>query len=79
MKRPTTQQLQTQCDDFNGRYQVGQSVTVRKDDRSGVSTRTRSTAQVLGGHSAVIWLEGISGCYLLDRVTPVTAKAGATA
>jgi hypothetical protein len=31
-------------------------------------TRTRSEAQVLGGHSAVVWLEGISGCYLLDRV-----------
>ncbi len=30
----------------------------------------RSDAQVLSGHSAVIWLENVSGCYLLDRVTP---------
>ncbi|MDP1611680.1 MAG: hypothetical protein Q8M11_11530, partial [Sulfuritalea sp.] len=33
-------------------------------------TKTRSDAQVLSGHSAVIWLENVSGCYLLDRVTP---------
>jgi hypothetical protein len=28
---------------------------------------------VLGGHSAVIWLEGISGCYLLSRCRPLAA------
>lgn len=25
-------------------------------------------AQILSGHSAVIWLENVTGCYLLDRV-----------
>ncbi len=29
---------------------------------------TRSDAQILSGHSAVIWLENVSGRYLLDRV-----------
>jgi hypothetical protein len=38
-------------------------------------TITTSEAQVLSGHSAVIWLDGIRGCYLLDRVTPAAAKA----
>ncbi|WP_374650281.1 hypothetical protein [Rhizorhabdus sp.] len=38
-------------------------------------TRTRSKAEVLSGHSAVIWLDGISGCYLLDRVTPIVEGA----
>lgn len=33
-------------------------------------TKTRTDAQVLSGHSAVIWVEGIAGCYLLDRVRP---------
>lgn len=72
MKAPDLQALQEQCDGFNARYPVGQRVTVRKDNGEGVSTTTRSRAEVLGGHSAVIWLEGISGCYLLNRVTPMT-------
>lgn len=76
MRRPPSPAaLQRQCDEFNARYPVGQSVTVRMDDGSGRSTTTRSEAQVLSGHSAVIWLDGIAGCYLLDRVTPVVAEA----
>lgn len=63
--------LQQQVDDFNARYRIGQAVTVRKDDGEGLATVTRSQAQVLSGHSAVIWLEGISGCYLLDRIIPM--------
>jgi hypothetical protein len=76
--RPNPAALQRQCDDWNAHYPIGQAVTLQKDKfsasdiREGVSTVTRSKAEVLSGHSAVIWLEGISGCYLLDRVTPVT-------
>lgn len=75
MTRPSAEALQRQCDDFNARYPVGQLITVRKDGGEGVSTVTRSKAEVLSGHSAVIWLEGIAGCYLLDRVTPMTGGA----
>jgi hypothetical protein len=71
MRRPNAKALQAQCDLFNARYAVGQIVTVRKDDGEGVQTKTRSQAEVLSGHSAVIWLDGVSGCYLLDRVTPI--------
>jgi hypothetical protein len=31
---------------------------------------TFSEAQMLSGHIAVIWVEGISGAYLLNRVKP---------
>ncbi|NLS03574.1 hypothetical protein HGP14_09410 [Rhizobium sp. P32RR-XVIII] len=71
MNRPNTAKLQAQCDAFNAKYPVGQKVTVRRDNGEGKVTVTRSTAEVLSGHSAVIWLDGISGCYLLDRVTPL--------
>jgi len=66
--------LQKQCDDFNARFPIGQKVTVRKDNGEGVVTTTRSRAEVLSGHSAVIWLDGISGSYLLNRVTPLTGE-----
>lgn len=69
--------LQRQCDEFNRRYPIGQRVALRKDglDGAAVETTTRSEAQVLSGHSAVIWLDGVSGCYLLDRVTPIVGGA----
>lgn len=75
MRRPDTAALQQQCDRFNAHYPVGQVVTLRKDSGDGFATVTRSRAEVLSGHSAVIWLEGVSGCYQLDRVTPIVAEA----
>jgi hypothetical protein len=71
MRPQRTAKLHAQCEAFNAKYPVGQKVSVRKDAGDGVITITRSKAEVLSGHSAVIWLEGISGCYLLDRVTPI--------
>ena len=71
MRNPDASQLRSQCEAFNRKYPVGQKVSVRLDDGSGLLTTTRSEAEVLSGHSAVIWLNGISGCYLLDGVTPI--------
>jgi hypothetical protein len=76
-RTPSAAQLQAACDKFNAANAVGAAVTVRLDGGEVRETVTTSEAQVLSGHSAVIWLKGISGCYLLDRVTPVSAKAAA--
>ena len=72
---PSTAQLQAACDKFNAANQIGAAVTVRLDSGEVRETITTSEAQVLSGHSAVIWLDGIRGCYLLDRVTQVKAAA----
>jgi hypothetical protein len=72
--RKTGAQLQVACDKFNAAHPVGTAVKVQLDGGELRETVTTSEAQVLSGHSAVIWLKGISGCYLLERVTPsVTA------
>lgn len=68
---PSAAQLQAACDKFNAAHEVGAAVTVQLDGGEVRETFTTSEAQVLSGHSAVIWLDGISGCYLLDRVTSV--------
>jgi hypothetical protein len=65
------QKLQAQCDEFNAATPIGSEVLVKRDNGENVLTRTSTEAQVLSGHTAVIWLEGISGCYLLDRVSKV--------
>lgn len=66
---PSPADLKRQVDRWNGQHAPGTDVTVRKDRGELVTTKTTSGAYVLGGHSAVIDLEGFSGCYLLDRVT----------
>lgn len=63
--------LQGACDKFNTANPVGTAVSVLLDGGEVRQTVTTSEAQVLSGHSAVIWLKDVSGCYLLDRVTPM--------
>lgn len=77
MPAPRRVNPQTAVDAFNAKYPVGTEVAVRRDNGESQVTITRSKAEVLSGHSAVIWLDGISGCYLLDRVSAVTEKVGA--
>lgn len=73
-KPPSAKTLQRQVDEFNSLYPVGQRVSVRRDAGEGILTVTTAKAEVMGGHSAVIWLKDISGCYLLSRVTPIVGE-----
>lgn len=73
--RKSAAQLQAACDKFNAAHQVGASVSVKLDSGEVRETVTNSEAQVMGGHSAVIWLDGVSGCYDLERVTAVKVTA----
>lgn len=73
-KAPDVKKLQAACDAFNQKNPVGAPVFVQLDGRDEpFATTTRSEAQILSGHSAVIWLDNVSGCYLLYRVTPRSA------
>jgi hypothetical protein len=56
---------------WNRKYVPGQKVKVILDDKTEKITHTRSNAELLGGHTPAIWLEGFTGCYALDRVTPI--------
>ena len=63
-------QLTKQCERWNRKHPIGTAVCLQRDDGTIFTTRTRAEADVLSGHTAVIWVEGITGCYLLDRVEP---------
>lgn len=63
--------LLTQCNEWNEKYLVGTHVMLTRDNGQRYPFITRSKACVLSEHSAVIWLEGMAGCYLLDRCEPV--------
>lgn len=66
MKRKPNQQ--NAVDRWNANHPIGTVVDLTKDSGEVVRTKTRSEAEVLSGHTAVIWLEGVRGCYCLDRV-----------
>lgn len=59
---------------FNKLVNVGDMVSVRRDNGTLEERRVTHPAEMLGGHTAVVWLEGISGCYDLSRVTPIANK-----
>lgn len=56
---------------WNEEHAIGTPVIVTRDNGEELRTKTRSAAWVLSGHSAVIMVDGISGCYALERVRPV--------
>lgn len=47
--------------------------TVRMDDGTVRPTVTESEPWLLGGHTWVVMLKGIKGCYILSRFTPYRA------
>ena len=68
------QQAQKIVDAWNARYSVGQPVVLKKDfEKEWTITTTRSDAQVVSC-DAVVWLEGITGCYSLEVVKPLKAE-----
>lgn len=72
-KRPNPKMMALQVENWNLKNPVGTAVVVTKDDRKTVETVTTSEAYVMGGHSAVVHLRDVRGCYMLDRVRPVAA------
>jgi hypothetical protein len=55
-------------DTWNELHGEDETVTVKKDNGDIVKTKTRSNAFLASDGTPVIFLEGISGYYLLDRV-----------
>jgi len=60
--------MQGKVEAFNERNPIGTEVTMVKDLGQKIKTRVRYPAEVLSGHTPVVWLEGVTGCYLLSRV-----------
>ena len=63
--------LEKMTDDWNKTVRIGDLVTYLDDYGAANITRTRSEASLLGGHTAVVWVEGRVGCVNLARVKPI--------
>lgn len=73
MNNPTKQQFAAEyaCGCFNELYPVGQKVVLTKDDGSTLETTTRSEAYVSDAGYPVIFLNGVRGYYILQRVRAI--------
>lgn len=61
------------ADDWNAKHPVGTPVTRYKLIRplaEPQDTKTRSVAWVIGGHSAVVMVEGVAGGVIVESVVP---------
>lgn len=67
--------LKQQAKDFNRCYPVGTRVRYWRGAREGQGLIgfTRYPAEVLGGHTPVVWICGCSGCIALSHVEPLDA------
>lgn len=70
------------ADEWNAQYPVGTPVTAypgcRPEDDpkcTRLVTHTRTAASVLGGHTAVVWVDGHSSCISLTHVDPAPGAA----
>ena len=79
-RRPrSARELQAACDRWNERYPVGTLVEFHPviDEPAHRLRKTRTPAQVLSGHTPVVWLEDESGCVKLEACVPVKAPEAA--
>jgi hypothetical protein len=58
---------------WNKTFPIGTLVRYWTGRRDGIGkeSKTTSEAQVLGGHTAVVWVEGYAGCVALSHVEPL--------
>jgi hypothetical protein len=75
VKRPSPAQLKKACVAFNLRHQVGDEITVYTG-RVGENPKVGKImfpAEVLSGHTPVVWVEGVRGCVALSHTAATPA------
>jgi hypothetical protein len=68
-----TVKAQQGVDAFNAENRVGALVRFWTGEREGdgMVGVTRSDAEVLSGHTGVVWIKGVSGCVALSHVQAI--------
>jgi len=77
MNPPSIKTLEKQAKDWNALHPIGTPVKRYKlinPLREGLATETRSAAWVMGGHSVMVMVNGVSGGVLLESVRAITSR-----
>ena len=76
----TQKRLQAEVEAFNARVPLDTEVDYFEYEGAPlVRYKTRTEAQILSGHTAVVWLKGKAGCVCVSHCIPVNAAADAEA
>ncbi len=78
MRTANNKYAEQKCKQWNGAVSVGDRVSLAKDGGQVIETTTRSEAYVAASGDPVIFLTGVSGYYLLDRVTALGKRESST-
>ncbi|MNS99114.1 hypothetical protein D3C72_1335050 [compost metagenome] len=73
MSRPPSLAERTRAvETFNARFTVGAQFWAYKGVRgeNPIAATLRAPAELLGGHTPVAWLDGVSGCIALTHLDP---------
>lgn len=77
-RRPTIATLLHQVDAWNASTPIRTMVEYRSHPEAEPQLyHTRTAASILSGHTAVVWLEGKSGCVAIEACRPVRAGQAA--
>ena len=71
MDNPIVQK--SKCDLFNKQHPVKSAVFYIDDEGTPKPTTIKHPAELMGGHTAVVWLDGVRGAYNLNRIVAVGA------
>lgn len=71
MKMPSKKKMEASVEAWNKSVAIGDPVTVTLDSGEIKVTKTTSAAEMLSGHTPVVWLDGVRGCYILSRVKSI--------
>ena len=71
-KRQSPAQMQAVCDAFNAKHVVGGTIRVWPGLIEGepIAVEIRYPAQILSGHTPVVYVTGGHGCIALSHVAP---------
>jgi len=76
----TQKHLQAEVDRFNSTVPLGGAVDYYEISGAPLQRyRTRTEAQILSGHTAVVWLEGKTGCVCVSHCMPVKGEVSSGA
>jgi len=68
MTKRQIEKMQKAVDKFNSTYKIGDTIKYKDDCGTVVVDTVKAPADILSGHTPVMWLTNQRSCYLLERV-----------
>lgn len=68
MTKKQMQKMEKMVSKFNSTFKVGDKIKYKDDFDNIIEDTVRAEAEILSGHTPIMWLTNHRSCYLLERV-----------